>query len=135
MSEFVLSFGDQDGFQSPPIRGRRRQSRSLKPVKLCKLTILVPEGSVEGLEQFARELRRRQKADIPHGSRIWRRLSPSAELMVDAERGARCAIRDTGATGSDRYHWTVTLFGEPDQVAAGRAEDVGKHDRARRRRY
>ena len=44
----------------------------------------------------------------------------SAELMVGPDCGARCAIRDTGAPGEGRYHWTVTVFGETDPVAAGR---------------
>jgi hypothetical protein len=51
----------------------------------------------------------------------WRRLSPSAELMVDPRSGARCAIRDTRAAGDERYYWTVTVIGEPDPVAAGRS--------------
>ena len=46
--------------------------------------------------------------------------------MVDPERGLRCAIRDTGATGSDRYHRTVTLFGETDPVAAGRTAELAE---------
>jgi hypothetical protein len=41
--------------------------------------------------------------------------------MDDPGRGVRCAIRDTGATGSGRYHWTVTVFGDTDPVASGRA--------------
>ena len=42
--------------------------------------------------------------------------------------GASCAIRDTGAAppGSDRYHWAVTLLGEPDPVAAGRAGELAE---------
>jgi hypothetical protein len=60
----------------------------------------------------------------------WRTLSPSAELMVDPGFGARCAIRDTGVRGEGRYHWTVTLFGETDPVAAGR---TGKLAEARSR--
>ena len=51
----------------------------------------------------------------------WRKLSTSAEV-VDPGCGARCAIRDTGAAGPDRYHWTVTAFYEPDPVVAGRGE-------------
>ena len=35
--------------------------------------------------------------------------APSAELIVDLQSGARCAIRDTGAAGGGRYHWTVTV--------------------------
>jgi len=45
--------------------------------------------------------------------------------MVDPGRGARCAIRDTGAPGEGRYHWTVTVFGETDPVA-GRTGELGK---------
>jgi hypothetical protein len=46
--------------------------------------------------------------------------------MVDPGRGARCAIRDTRASGPDRYHWTVTVFGEPDPMAAGRTGELGE---------
>ena len=53
----------------------------------------------------------------------WRRLSPSAELFVDPESGARCAVRDTGALGAERYYWTVSAFGD-HQVAAGRTGEV-----------
>jgi hypothetical protein len=49
--------------------------------------------------------------------------SPSAELFVDPESGARCAVRDTGALGAERYYWTVSAFGD-HQVAAGRAGEV-----------
>ena len=55
--------------------------------------------------------------------RLWRRLSPSAELFIDPDTGARCVIRDTGATGAERYYWTVSVFGER-QVAAGRTEEL-----------
>jgi hypothetical protein len=41
--------------------------------------------------------------------RIVAKAQPSAELMVDPGRGTRCAIRDTGAPGEGRYHWTVTV--------------------------
>jgi hypothetical protein len=54
---------------------------------------------------WCQELERR-----PAG-RVWRRLSPSAELMIDAGYGTRCAIRDIGAPGEGRYHWTVTVLG------------------------
>jgi hypothetical protein len=48
----------------------------------------------------------------------------SAELMVDPGCGGRRAIRDTGAAGPDRYHWTVTVFDETDPVAAGRTGEL-----------
>jgi hypothetical protein len=51
--------------------------------------------------------------------------------MVDPGCGGRCAIRDTGAAGPARYHWTVAAFGEPDPVAAGRAGELaGARSRA-----
>jgi hypothetical protein len=46
--------------------------------------------------------------------------------MVDPGRGARCAIRDTRASGPDRYHCTVTVFGETDPVGAGCSGELGK---------
>jgi hypothetical protein len=52
-------------------------------------------------------------------------LSPSAELMVDPQSGARCAIRDTGAPEAECYFWTVTVFGY-HQVAAGRTGELAE---------
>ena len=52
-------------------------------------------------------------------------LSPSAELMVDPQSGARCAIRDTGAPEAECYFWTVTVFGY-HQLAAGRAPELAE---------
>jgi hypothetical protein len=49
-----------------------------------------------------------------------------AELMADPGCGARCAIRDTGAPGEGRYHWTVTVFDETDPVAAGRTAELAE---------
>jgi hypothetical protein len=62
---------------------------------------------------------------MPIAAAGWRRLSPSAELYVDPRSGARCAVRDTGALGADRYLWTVTAFGE-HQVAVGHAEEIAE---------
>ena len=65
-----------------------------------------------------------------HGERLayppigWHRLSPSAELLVDARSGARCAIRNTRVAGAERYHWTVTVIGERKSVATGRAGNI-----------
>ena len=55
----------------------------------------------------------------------WRRLSPSAELFVDPESGARCAIRDTMGPGVERYYWSVAAFGD-HQVAAGRTGELAE---------
>jgi hypothetical protein len=71
-------------------------------------------------------MNRSADAGTSHVAGQWRKLSPSAELMVDPRRGARCSIRDTGAPGEGRYHWTVTVFGEPDPVAAGRTGELAE---------
>jgi hypothetical protein len=113
------------GKSMPPNRhfraGRRPRAGGLRSV-----TVLVPESCAEGLRDLARVLRTRQRERTTEPPFGWRKISPSAELMVDPERGARCAIRDTGAAGPERYHWTVTVFGETEPVAAGRAGELGE---------
>jgi len=103
------------------IRGRPifRSDQTCKP---HRVTFLVPESCAEGLCDLARVLRdqQRERTADPFG---WRKLSPSAELIVDPECGARYAIRDTGAAGADCYHWTVAVFGEIDPVAAERTAE------------
>ena len=86
--------------------------------------------------QFARCPHRRRRGDIVArvlGARQrerradgfgCRKISPSAELMVDPRSGARCAILDTRPAGSERYHWTMTVVGTPDTVTAGRTSDA-----------
>jgi hypothetical protein len=71
--------------------------------------LLLPEASAEGLRQLAREYRARYRLGMPAGG--WRRLSPSAELLIDPETGPRCAIRDSKRFGAERYLWTLTVFG------------------------
>src|SRR5271165_4527361 len=107
------------------MRGHRASSRPLRARGLRKIAILVPAGCAEGLLHLARELRTRQKAGMSTAAAGWRRLSPSAELFVDPKSGARCAGRDTGAFGAERYLWTVAVFGE-HQVAVGHAEAISK---------
>jgi hypothetical protein len=92
---------------------------------LREVTLLVPEGFVEILRQFARDLRRRERAVPAAETNGWRRLSPSAELFVDPDSGARCAIRDTGAPGIERYLWTVTVFGD-HQLTEGRTGELAE---------
>jgi hypothetical protein len=98
----------------PPSPSRRLAARGLR-----RVTVLVPVGCTEGVLLLARELRARQRAGAGSVAHGWRRLSPSSELFVDIESGARCAIRDTGASGVERYLWTVSVF-DDHQVAAGR---------------
>jgi hypothetical protein len=104
------------------MRGNPGSARLLQARGLRRVTLLVPIGCVEGLLLLARELRARQRAGTA-GVVGWRRLIPSAELFIDPDTGARCAVRDTGATGAERYYWTVLAFGER-QVADGRTEEL-----------
>jgi hypothetical protein len=99
--------------------GRRPQAGGLRSV-----TLLVPESCAEGLQDLARVLRARQRGRTGDPLFGWRRVSPSTELMVDPGSAARCTIRDTRATGAKRYHWTVTVIGETEPVAAGHSEGL-----------
>ena len=104
----------------------RRHTASARPLQargLRRVTLLVPIGCAESVLFLARELRARQRAGIAVVTPGWRRLSPSAELFVDPDSGGRCAVRDTGVLGGERYYWTVSAFGE-HQVAAGRTEEL-----------
>lgn len=103
------------------MRGRR--SASPPTGGLRRVSLLVPEASADGLRQLAREFRARHRMEMAGVTGGWRRLSPSAELLVDPNSGARCAIRDSGRSGGERYIWTVTVFGY-HQVAAGRTEEL-----------
>jgi hypothetical protein len=103
------------------MRGHAASSRSLQARGLNRVTLLVPVGCADGLRLLARELRARQRPGTTDVSAGWRR--PSAELFIDPESGARCAVRDTGAPGAERYYWTVSAFGE-HQVAEGRTEEL-----------
>jgi hypothetical protein len=54
---------------------------------------------------------------------MWRRVSPSAHLMVDPRIGARAVIRDTGSDAG-RYLWSVLGAGEMEPMAQGRTSDL-----------
>ena len=104
-----------------PPAGRSFQTRGLR-----RVTLLVPESCADGLRDLARVLRARHPERTTDPPLAWRRLSPSIELMVDPESGARCAIRDTRAEGAERYHWTATIAGTPGPMAAGRTSDAAE---------
>jgi len=89
------------------MRGRRPVCQPPQARGLRRVALLVPESCAEGLRDLARD-RARQRERIAFPPLGWRKLSPSAELMVDPWCGARCAIRDAGALGDrplplDRY--------------------------------
>jgi len=101
-------------------------SRVEKARGLQRVFLFVPEDCVESLRRLGYELRTRHRAGAAGLMLGWRRLSPSAELMVDPESGARCAIRDTRVVGSSRYHWTVSMLGDADLLASGRTGELAK---------
>jgi len=105
------------------MRERRHQSRSAKARGLRKVTLYAPDGCVEILRQFARDLCARQANGPTAAMPNWRKLSLSAELMIDPDCDARCAVRDTRGAGASRYKWTVTPLGVPDPVAEGCTAD------------
>ncbi len=63
-------------------------SRPEQVARLRRVTVRVPEDYAADLRRFARELRTRQPGG-PAPAPAWRRLSPSAELLIDPECQAR----------------------------------------------
>ena len=53
----------------------------------------------------------------------WKRVSPSACLMVDPRNGARAVIRDTRSEAG-RYLWSVLAAGEMEPVSEGCTNDL-----------
>ena len=99
------------------------RSATLSAQGLCEVTVLVPKDCVERIRQFAEELRARQPAE-PLPTRLeWQTVSPSAELVVTRDCSARCVVRDTRASGADRFLWIVAVLGQLDPVAEGPAKD------------
>ena len=57
---------------------------------------------------------------------MWRKVSPSAHLMVDPRNGARAVIRDT-RSDAGRYLWSVVAAGELlDAMSQGRTDDLAQ---------
>ena len=56
---------------------------------------------------------------------VWRKVSPSAYLMVDPRSGARAVIRDAHAKAG-RFHWSVITAGEMHPVSEGRTDDLAR---------
>ena len=54
---------------------------------------------------------------------VWRKVSPSAYLMVDPRNGARAVIRDTGSDPG-RYLWGVLPSGDMQPLSEGRTGDL-----------
>jgi hypothetical protein len=89
------------------------------------VTLRVPEDYAEELQRFARELRTRQRGE-PAPAPEWRRVSPSAELLIDPECQARGIIRDTRARGADRFHWSVLAPDQSHTVASGHTGRIAR---------
>jgi hypothetical protein len=62
----------------------------------------------------------------PAQSLEWRRVSPSAELLIDPECQARGIIRDIRTHGADRYHWSVLAPDQSRTVAAGHTGRIAR---------
>jgi hypothetical protein len=90
---------------------------------LREVSVLVPEAGANGLQQLAREFRARHRLGMSGVG--WRRLSPSAELLIDPASGARGAMRDSRRSEAERYLWTLTVFGY-HQLTAGRTGDLAE---------
>ena len=90
-----------------------------------RVTLRVPEDYAEDLQRFARELRSRQRGPA-YPTPEWRRVSPSAELLVDPECQARGIIRDTFARGADRFHWSVLAPDQSHPIAAGHTGRIAR---------
>jgi len=56
---------------------------------------------------------------------VWRKVSPSAYLMVDPRSGARAIIRDTRSEAG-RFHWSVMAAGEMYPASEGRTNDLAR---------
>ena len=93
---------------------------------LRRVCVRVPEGHAEELRRDARDLRTRQPGGPTNAAQQWRRLSPSAELLVDPECQARGIIRDTQARGADRFHWSVLAPDQSHTVAAGHTGRIAR---------
>jgi hypothetical protein len=104
---------------------RRPPFRPPEATRLRRVTLRVPEDYAEDLRRFARELRSRQRGPA-YPTAEWRRVSPSAELLVDPECQARGIIRDTFARGADRFHWSVLAPEQSHPVAAGHTGRIAR---------
>jgi hypothetical protein len=121
----------------PLMRRRRPVVPVPRALRLRKVTVLVPDSSVEGLRQFAREL-------CPGGKRwgppMWPGSggssvpAPSCWSILGAARGVRSGTLEL-PPGPDRYHWAVTLLGEPDPVTMERTGELAEARSAQRGRY
>ena len=105
---------------------RRPPSRPPLASSLCRVCVRAPEDHAEELRRFARDLRSRQPGGPADAAQQWRRLSPSAELLVDPECRARGIIRDTRARGADRFHWSVLAPEQSHTIAAGHTGRIAR---------
>jgi hypothetical protein len=108
------------------MRARRTPSGAPHAQRLRRVTVRVPEESAEDLRRFAQELRTRQRHEPAYGAPEWRRVSPSAELLIDPECQARGIIRDTRARGADRFHWSVLAPDQSHTVASGHTGRIAR---------
>jgi hypothetical protein len=94
------------------------ERRPQEAARLRRVCVRVPEDYAEDLRRFARELRTGQRGE-PSSAPGWRRVSPSTELIIDAECQASGIVIDTQARGTERFHWSVLAADQSHIVAAG----------------
>jgi len=89
----------------------------------CRLTRQVRSACAAA----TRSKSRKSKSAVPNVIYlfVWRRVSPSAHLMVDPRNGARAVIRDTRAKAG-RFHWSVVAAGEMHPASEGRTDDLAR---------
>jgi hypothetical protein len=104
---------------------RRPRSRSPEASRSRRVTLRVPEDCADDLQRFAGELRSRHRGPA-YPTPGWRRLSPSAELLVDPECQARGIIRDTFARGADRFHWSVLAPDQSHPITSGHTGRIAR---------
>jgi hypothetical protein len=121
--------GDWCPVSSPEVRlggcaamsERQPPYRQAESFRVRRVTVRVPEDYAEAV------WRTRQRGEPSLGSSPqWRRLSPSAELLVDPECQVRGIIRDTRARGADRFHWSVFAPDQSHTVAAGHTGRIAR---------
>jgi hypothetical protein len=98
---------------------RRPPSPLPQAARLRRVTLHVPEDCAEDLRRFAGELRTWQRGEPGYVAPKWRRISPSAELIIDPDCQACGIIRDTRGRGADRFQWSVLAADHSHEIAAG----------------
>ena len=108
------------------MRERQPPSRPPPAARLRRVMLHVPEDNVEDLRRFVRELRTWQRGEPGYAPPKWRRISRSAERIIDPECQACGIIRDTSRRGADRFQWSVLAPNQSQEIAAGHTGRIAR---------